>query len=125
MGVAASRVRVVGPLAVAPGFVSELERLHYASGSAYEQARVMAQLSGWLAAEGLEASDLTPAVIARFVTELRRSGYRNARVVEALETLCTILPVRLVNTYRSFEQSARTSLRLLLDKDLKVVAAQL
>ena len=39
------------------------------------------------AAEGLEASDLTPAVIARFVAELRRSGYRNARSWRGLGTL--------------------------------------
>ena len=56
MWVAASRVRVVGPLApLAPGFVSELERMHYAPGSAYQQAQVMARLSVWLAAEGLVA----------------------------------------------------------------------
>jgi integrase/recombinase XerD len=88
MWVPASRVRVVGPLApLAPGFVSELERLQYAPGSACGQARVMARLSGWLAAEGLEAWDLTPPVVARFVAELRRSGYRNARSWRGLGTL--------------------------------------
>lgn len=88
MGVPASRVRVVGPLApLAPGFVSELERLHYAPSSVYQQARVTARLSAWLAAEGLEASDLTPMVVARFVAELRRSGYRNARSWRGLGTL--------------------------------------
>jgi site-specific recombinase XerD len=81
-------VRVDGPLApLASGFVSELERMHYAPGSAYQQARVMARVSAWLAAEGLEASDLTPTVIARFVAELRRSGYRNARSWRGLGTL--------------------------------------
>lgn len=72
---------------MAPGFVSELERMHYAPGSAYQQAQVMARLSAWLAAEGLEASDLTPTVIASFVAELRRSGYRNARSWRGLGTL--------------------------------------
>ena len=92
MWVRASRVRVVGPLApLASGFVSELERMHYAPGSAYEQARVVARLSGWLAAEGLEASDLTPTVIERFVGELRRSGYRNARSWRGLGTLLSYL----------------------------------
>jgi hypothetical protein len=61
--------------------------MHYAPSSAYQQAQVMARLSAWLAAEGLEASDLTPTVIARFVGELRRSGYRNARSWSGLGTL--------------------------------------
>ena len=92
MWVRASRVRVVGPLApLASGFVSELERMQYAPGSAYEQVRVMARLSAWLAAEGLEASDLTPTVIAGFVGELRRSGYRNARSWRGLGTLLSYL----------------------------------
>ena len=62
MGVPASRVRVVGPLApLAPGFVSELARMHYAPSSAYQQARVMARLSAWLAAEGLDARGASDA----------------------------------------------------------------
>ena len=88
MSMSVSRVRVDGPLAWwAPGFVAELEGLHYAPSSAVQQVRVLAKLSAWLAAEGLEASDLTPAVIARFVTELRRCGYRNARSWRGLGTL--------------------------------------
>jgi site-specific recombinase XerD len=88
MWIPASRVRVVGPLApFAPGFVSELERMHYAPSSACQQARVMARMSAWLAGEGLEALDLTPTVIARFAAELRWSGYRNARSWRGLGTL--------------------------------------
>ena len=45
-GVAGSGRRAVG--AVAPGFVAELERLHYAPSSAYQQAKVMGKLSAWL-----------------------------------------------------------------------------
>jgi integrase/recombinase XerD len=76
----ASRVRVDGPLAWwVPGFVGELEGLHYAPSSADQQVRVMAKLSAWLAGEGLDAWDLTPAVVAEFVAELRGSGYRNPR----------------------------------------------
>ena len=88
MWVAGSRVRVDGPLApFAPGFLSELERMHYAPSSACRQARAMGRMSAWLAGEGLAASDLTPAVIARFAAELRRSGYRNARSSRGLGTL--------------------------------------
>jgi site-specific recombinase XerC len=80
MSVPVSRVWVDGPLAQwAPGFVSELERLGYAPSSACAQLRVMARLSGWLAGEGLDASDLTAVVVARFVAELRGLGYRNSR----------------------------------------------
>jgi site-specific recombinase XerD len=72
---------------LAPGFVAELERLHYAPSSAYQQARLMARMSAWLAREGLEASDLTPAVIARFVVEFRTSWSRNARSRRGFGTL--------------------------------------
>jgi hypothetical protein len=88
MWVPVSRVRVDGPLAGwAPGFVAELERLQYAPSSAYQQARVMAKLSAWLAGEGLDASDLTPMVVGRFVAELRGSGYRNPRSWRGFGTL--------------------------------------
>ena len=80
MSMSASRVRVDGPLARwAPGFVAELEGLRYAPSSAHQQVKVSAKLSAWLAGEGLDAWDLTPVVVARFVAELRGSGYRNPR----------------------------------------------
>ena len=80
MSVSVSRVRVDGPLARwAPGFVAELEGLRYAPSSAHQQVKVLARLSAWLAGEGLDAWDLTPVVVARFVAELRGSGYRNPR----------------------------------------------
>jgi integrase/recombinase XerD len=80
MSVSVSRVRVDGPLARwAPGFVAELEDLRYAPSSAHQQVRGLARLSEWLAGEGLDAWDLTPAVVAGFVAELRGSGYRNPR----------------------------------------------
>jgi hypothetical protein len=40
---------------------------------------VLAMLSEWLAGEGLDAWDLTLAVVAGFVAGLRGSGYRNPR----------------------------------------------
>ena len=88
MSLSVSRVRVDGPLARwAPGFVAELEGLRYAPSSAHQQVKMLARLSGWLAGEGLDAWDLTPVVVARFVAELRGSGYRNPRSWRGLGTV--------------------------------------
>ena len=71
----ASRVVVAGPLApFAPGYLGELDRWRYKSSAKYAQMLVMARLSGWLAGEGLGASDLTPAVLERFIAELGTRG---------------------------------------------------
>jgi integrase/recombinase XerD len=84
----ASRVVVGGPLApFAPGFLEELERCCYKSSAQHAQMLVMARLSGWLAGEGLGASDLTPVVLERFIAELGRRGYRNPRSLRGFGTL--------------------------------------
>jgi len=84
----ASRVVVAGPLApFARGFLEELDRCCYKSSAQYAQMLVMARLSGWLAGEGLGASDLTPAVLGRFIAELGTRGYRNSRSLRGFGTL--------------------------------------
>ena len=84
----ASRVVVAGPLApFARGFLEELDRCRYKSSAQYAQMLVMARLSGWLAGEGLGASDLTPAVLGRFIAELGTRGYRNSRSLRGFGTL--------------------------------------
>ncbi len=84
----ASRVVVAGPLApFARGFLEELERCRYKSSAQYAQMLVMARLSGWLAGEGLGASDLTPAVLGGFIAELGTCGYRNRRSLRGFGTL--------------------------------------
>lgn len=84
----ASRVEVAGPLApFAGGFLGELQRHEYKSSSAHAQMQLMAGLSGWLAGERLGASDLAPAVVARFIGELRLRGYRNPRSLRGYGTL--------------------------------------
>lgn len=84
----ASRVVVGGPLApFARGFVEELDRCRYKSSAQYAQMLVMARLSGWLAGEGLGASDLTPAVLGRFIAELGTRGYRDPRSLRGFGTL--------------------------------------
>ena len=84
----ASRVVVAGPLApFARGYLGELDRWRYKSSAQYAQMLVMARLSGWLAGEGLGASDLTPAVLERFIAELGSRGYRNPRSLRGFGTL--------------------------------------
>jgi integrase/recombinase XerD len=84
----ASRVVVAGPLApFAPGFLEELERYRYKSSAQHAQMLVMARLSGWLAGEGLGASELNPMVLERFIAELGRRGYRNPRSLRGFGTL--------------------------------------
>lgn len=71
-----SHARVAGPLGqYAPGFVAELARLGYTPGSASGQMFLMAHISRWLAAEGLEVAGLTPQVAARFLAARRAAGY--------------------------------------------------
>jgi len=86
--VVASRVVVDGPLApFARGFLEELERYRYKSSAQHAQMLVMARLSGWLAREGLGASDLTPSVLGRFIAELSRRGYQSPRSLRGFGTL--------------------------------------
>ena len=52
-----SRVRVTGPLTpFAEGFAAELARQGYTRNSAADQVRLLAHLSRWLAAHGLDAA---------------------------------------------------------------------
>lgn len=70
------RVVVVGPLAAyADGVRVELERHGYTSGSAAAQLQVMAQLSRWMADQGLRVSGLTSRRVEQFF-ELRRTKVR-------------------------------------------------
>jgi integrase/recombinase XerD len=65
------RARVVGPLAPhADGFRAELARMGYTHLSAEGHVFAMAHLSRWLAAEGLDAGELTQARVEQFLTVL-------------------------------------------------------
>lgn len=69
------RATVSGPLGgYVEGFVSELVQLGYSPPSFEAQLRLLRFLSGWLAAEGLSAEELTVAVAGRFLDERRRVG---------------------------------------------------
>ena len=68
--------RVTGPLApYAGGFRAELERLGYTPLTAATHVRLMAHLSRWLAAEGVEASGMTPAAAGGYFADRRAAGY--------------------------------------------------
>ena len=60
--------RVRGPLAgCAAGFAAELERLGYSRTGARQQLGLLADLSGWLATEGLDPAELAAGQVARFL----------------------------------------------------------
>ena len=80
--------RVTGPLAgYAEGFRAELSRLGYTPLSAAGQMRLVAHLSRWLAAEGLDTPALTSPTVERYFAERRSAGYTNERSVGALRQL--------------------------------------
>ncbi len=86
-----SRVVVSGPLSVyASGFGEELARRGYRSG-AVKQLQLMAHVSRWLAARGLEADDLTTVRVDEFVAERRASGLAHLVSARALSTLLEYL----------------------------------
>ena len=61
------------------GFAVELSELRYTPRAAASQLRLVAHLSRWLAGEGLEAADLTPAVVERFLAARCAAGYAHHR----------------------------------------------
>jgi hypothetical protein len=73
-----NRVRVVGPLAeYADGFRRELAQDGYAPASATRQLELMANMSRWLADEGLPVGGLTPARVEMFVIARGKAGFQN------------------------------------------------
>lgn len=87
-----SCVRVHGALAAcAAGFAEGLVRQGYAPSSARQQMYLMAHLSRWLAAEGLEAHQLGAAEVERFVEARCAAGYADYRTGKALRPLLNYL----------------------------------
>jgi integrase/recombinase XerD len=71
-----SRVRVTGPLVEhAAGFRSALEAQGYRRNAIADQLRVVAHVSRWLDAEGLDLANLTPPEMERFLVARREAGY--------------------------------------------------
>jgi site-specific recombinase XerD len=83
---------VLGRLApFADGFVVELSALGYTAGSAVQQMCLMAHLSRWLDAEGLEPAALSPMVVERFFVARRAAGYTSLLSSRALDSLLSYL----------------------------------
>jgi integrase/recombinase XerD len=84
--------RVTGPLAqFAGGFCAELTRLGYTPLTAAAHLRLVAHLSRWLAAQGLDTSALTPSTAEAYFAARRSAGYANERTVRALGPLLDYL----------------------------------
>jgi integrase len=88
-----SELGMAGPLAAfAPGFSAELVARGYRPGSAAAQLRLMADVSGWLAARGLAPGDLTDELVERVMVARRASGcsrlFSSRALSPLLEYLC-------------------------------------
>lgn len=76
MGGRPSRVKVTGPLVpYVTGFRAEIAAQGYRPNALSDQLRLMAHVSRWLAAKGLEASDLTAERVEEFLVARREAGY--------------------------------------------------
>jgi integrase/recombinase XerD len=76
---APERVWVSGPLArFADGFRVDLIERGYSLWGAQEQLYLLAHVSRWMAAEGLELAELTPATVQSYFVWRRREGYRKS-----------------------------------------------
>ena len=76
---APERVRVSGPLArFADGFRVDLIERGYSPWRTQEQLYLLAHVSRWMEAEGLEFAGLTPARLERYFVWRRREGYRKS-----------------------------------------------
>lgn len=80
-----SRVRVTGPLTpFAKGFAAELARQGYRPNAAANQLQLLAHLSRWLDAQGLDTEALSRAVLDNFLAARRTQGYKLWRSPQAL-----------------------------------------
>ncbi len=71
-----SRVRITGPLSLfAQGFAAELARQGYRPNAAANQLQLIAHLSRWLAAKGMDVGSLSSAVLREFLIARRAQRY--------------------------------------------------
>lgn len=83
-----SQIRVSGPLAAfAAGFADELAREGYTPHSARFQMRLLAQLSRWLAEEGLGAGDVRTSAVEQFLRVRRDAGYTSHLSIKAMRPI--------------------------------------
>lgn len=82
------RVRVSGPLlSCAEGFGMQLVEQGYTPGSEQYQLQLLAHLSRWMEAGGVEVGELSPVVVERFLTERRQHGYASRISLKGMHPL--------------------------------------
>lgn len=112
------RSYVVGQLEpFAEGFAAELARQGYTVDTMRQQLGLVAHLSRWMAAGGLDVAELAPQVVERYVDARRAAGYRQFRSVKALAPLLGYLR-GLAALTDAAPQSANTARALLLQRFL-------
>lgn len=85
------RVRFVGPLLpYVAGFADGLAEFGYSARTVDETVRAISHLSGWMEGHALEVTELTPALVDRYLRDRRRSG-RRARSMVLFAPLLTYL----------------------------------
>lgn len=71
------RVNVFGPLlGHGAGYAAALEARGYSERTVDRSVRLVAHLSRWLADQGRDAGDLSPAVLEEFLQTRRDAGHR-------------------------------------------------
>ena len=131
-GMSVSGVRVRGPLEdYAAGFAEFLTGQGYTPGSAHLQVQLVAQLSRWLDAEGLDVAGLTELAVERFIAARRARVRRLFRSRRALEPLIGylrdlgVLPARVAVARSPVEQLLERYRRyLLIERVLTVESAR-
>ena len=82
------RVRVSGPLlSFAEGFGMLLVEQGYTPCSVQFQLQLLAHLSRWMEAGGLEVGEFSPTIVERFLAERRRQGYASRISVKGMRPL--------------------------------------
>jgi integrase/recombinase XerD len=127
-----SGVRVRGPLAgYAVGFGEFLAGQGYTPGSVRLQVHLVAQLSRWLDAEGLDIAGLTELAAERFIAARRARGTRLFRSRQALEPVIGylrglgVLPVAVAVVLSPVEELLERYRRyLLVERVLTVESAR-
>ena len=84
--------QVRGPLAgCTAGFAGELKRLGYSTSGAWDHLRLLRELSGWLAGEGLAPAELTVGQMARFQGGRTRRAHRGLTTADGAAPLLEYL----------------------------------
>jgi integrase/recombinase XerD len=101
-----SRMSVSGPLGpFAAGFLHSLVKLGYTPNSASSQLHLMAHLSRWLVAKGLDIHMLRDRDVERFLRARRRAGYTNWLSMKAMRPMLTYLKDKGVSLRSSGERT--------------------